>query len=284
MVYALVNYLANNKKGNEALTKLKEIYKDNEIKIKDIVQTDIKSFFDELSLDDIVIICGGDGTLNHFINDIDLHKLQQDIFFLPVGSGNDFAHDVEGLVDKENGLIKINRFVESLPVITVREKKYRFINGIGYGLDGFVCEQGDRVRSSSDKKVNYTNIALNGVLFKYKPVNASIIVDGQIKNYEKVWLAPTMLGKYYGGGMMITPAQHRLNTEHTVSVAVWKGTGRLTTLARFPSVFTGQHVNKEDMFEVRTGHEVTVRFDRPMSLQIDGEVVRDVTEYSVSYN
>ena len=35
---------------------------------------------------------------------------------------------------------------------------------------------------------------------------------------------------------------------------------------------------------VITGHTVTVKFDEPSPLQIDGETVLDVSEYRVSFN
>lgn len=35
------------------------------------------------------------------------------------------------------------------------------------------------------------------------------------------------------------------------------------------------------MVEVITGKDITVRFDRPTALQIDGETIKNVTEYSV---
>ena len=35
------------------------------------------------------------------------------------------------------------------------------------------------------------------------------------------------------------------------------------------------------MVQILTGHEITVRFDRPTALQIDGETILGVTEYSV---
>lgn len=35
------------------------------------------------------------------------------------------------------------------------------------------------------------------------------------------------------------------------------------------------------MVEVLTGKEITVRFDSPAALQIDGETVKNVSEYSV---
>lgn len=37
-----------------------------------------------------------------------------------------------------------------------------------------------------------------------------------------------------------------------------------------------------EMVEVLSGSEITVAFDRPTALQIDGETVTGVTEYSVA--
>jgi diacylglycerol kinase family enzyme len=90
-----------------------------------------------------------------------------------------------------------------------------------------------------------------------------------------------MNGRYYGGGLMITPAQDRLNTDRSVSAAVLYHSGKLKTLLVFPSISHGKHVKHTEMFEVREGQEVTVRFDTPCALQIDGETVLGVTEYTV---
>lgn len=35
------------------------------------------------------------------------------------------------------------------------------------------------------------------------------------------------------------------------------------------------------MVEILQGHNITVEFDRPTALQIDGETIPNVTEYSV---
>ena len=77
--------------------------------------------------------------------------------------------------------------------MTVNGKQYRFLNGIGYGIDGYCCQVGDEQREKSTKPVNYTAIAIKGLLFHYKPTNAVVTVDGETHNYRKVWLAPTMV-------------------------------------------------------------------------------------------
>ena len=140
---------------------------------------------------------------------------------------------------------------------------------------------GDKLRETSDKPINHAGIAIKGLLFHYHPTSATVIVDGVEHKYKKVWLAPTMNGRYYGGGMIPTPKQDRLNKEHTVSVMVYYGSGKVKSLAVFPSIFKGEHVNHKEMVEVLSGKEITVRFDSPAALQVDGETIIGVTEYSV---
>ena len=80
--------------------------------------------------------------------------------------------------------------------------------------------------------------------------------------------------------MYPTPDQDRLHNE-TVSLAVMYGKGRLKTLIVFPSIFKGEHVKHTEMVEIMKGKEITVKFDMPTALQIDGETVKNVTEYTV---
>jgi len=155
-----------------------------------------------------------------------------------------------------------------------------FINGVGYGIDGWCCEVGDNIRASSSyKKINYPAIAIKGVLFKFKQRNATVTVDGTEYKFKKVWIAPTMNGRCYGGGMMPTPDQDRLNPERELSLMVFQNTGKLGILMTFPSIFKGEHVKKTKITKIFKGKDITVRFDRPTSLQIDGETVLGVTEY-----
>jgi diacylglycerol kinase family enzyme len=90
-----------------------------------------------------------------------------------------------------------------------------------------------------------------------------------------------MNGRFYGGGMMAAPGQDRLNPEHTVTTMVMFGKGKLGTLIAFPTIFKGEHVKKTNIVKTYTGKKVNVKFDRPVALQIDGETVLNVTEYTV---
>ena len=141
---------------------------------------------------------------------------------------------------------------------------------------------GDEQREKSTKPVNYTAIAIKCLLFHYKPTNAVVTVDGETHSYRKVWLAPTMNGRFYGGGMMPTPGQNRLGPDGTVSTMVMFGAGKLRTLMVFPSIFKGEHIRHKEMVAILTGHTISVEFDRPTPIQIDGETILGVSGYSVT--
>lgn len=284
MIYVFWNKLANNGKAAEAKAELENVFSGEELNFIDV--REIKNAADsckELKAEDKIIISGGDGTLSRFVNDIFELHLQNEIYFYTCGTGNDFVNDVRDKCEIKNNLIPMNEFLKSLPVVTVNNEKHYFINGIGYGIDGYCCEEGDKLRAKSDKPINYAAIAIKGMLGKFKPCGGSVTVDGVTTRYKKIWLAPTMNGRYIGGGMKITPDQDRLNTEHLVTNLVFHDSGMLKTLMVFPSIFKGEHVTHKDIIEIKTGHEIKVEFDKPCALQIDGETYTNITNYSVSY-
>ena len=89
-----------------------------------------------------------------------------------------------------------------------------------------------------------------------------------------------MHGRYYGGGMDVTPGQDRLE-KTTETCGVMYGSGKLKTLMVFPSIFKGEHVKHTEMFTQLEGDRISVKFDVPTAVQIDGETILGVTEYSV---
>lgn len=239
-----------------------------------------KSVMESLPNDVDLVIVGGDGTLNTFINDVRDYEYDKKIFYYPAGSGNDFWNDIKPEV-YDYRPYRIDKYLKKLPEITVNGMNRLFLNGIGYGIDGYACEEADRQREKTNKKINYTTIAIKGLVYDYKPTNAKIVVDGVEHEYKDVWMAPAMNGRFFGGGMMATPMQDRLNEENTVTAMVLHDAGRLWILKSLPNVFTGKHVKYEKKIDFFTCHEVTVSFDRPVALQIDGETVYNVNSYTV---
>lgn len=248
---------------------------------QDLTKIDnFENFLSTLDSDEQIVICGGDGTLNGFINRTDLSSVENDIIYYPAGSGNDFMKDLNR-TESEKGF-KVNGYIKNLPVVNFGGKDFRFINGVGFGIDGVVCAEGDRLRAKG-KKVNYTALAVK-CLLKFKPVNAEVTIDGVTKQYKKVWMTTTMKGRFFGGGMKVAPDQQRDSAEGEISVLVAHNLSRFKILTLFPSIFKGKHPKYTKYVHLVKCHSVSVKYDRPCALQMDGEPTFNIIEYSAVSN
>ena len=88
-VYQLDDILANNAEAN------------NELSYVEMSQVfDYKKFMHDVRDDERVVLCGGDGTINRFINEVEESDLRKPVFYFPLGSGNDFNRDIHGAADR----------------------------------------------------------------------------------------------------------------------------------------------------------------------------------------
>lgn len=277
--YVIYNKMAGRDMGLEQVKTLELLY-DEPLKFIEVTEiSNYRVFLQGLEKEDFIILAGGDGTLNHFINHIEGVDFPNDVLYFPNGTGNDFAGDLG--YERGCAPFSVKQYLHDLPIVTVNGKSYRFLNGVGYGIDGYCCQVGDELKKIPGKKVNYTAIAIKGLLLYYRPTNAKVTVDGQTHTYKKVWLSPTMNGRRYGGGMIPTPAQER--NSGRLSTMIFHDSGKLKTLMIFPSIFKGKHVTHTDVVEVLQGKRITVEFDRPVALQIDGETVLNVSQYTACF-
>ena len=272
--YVVYNPLAGNGQ-TQADAQLLQCVLEGELEYYDMTRiTNYAAVIGSMEREDYLVIVGGDGTLNRFVNATEGLEFSQEILYLPAGTGNDFAKDM----GMETNPRTVTGELKNLPSVEVNGKQYRFINGVGFGIDGYCCQVGDELRKIPGRKVNYTGIAIQGLLFRFAPRNAKVTVDGKEYTYRKVWIAPTMHGRFYGGGMLPAPEQERNSGK--LSVMLFHGAGRLRTLCVFPGIFKGTHVKHDKMVAVHTGSEITVEFDRPTPLQIDGETILGVMKYT----
>ena len=277
MKYLLFNPLANSNTCTEIANDYKQ--KLGECDMKSVLGLDQRAFFGELTENDEVFYLGGDGTINQLANDVDGVDIKAKIYYVPAGTGNDFFNDVKTSADQE--YVLLNPYLKNLPTVYVNDVESKFVNGIGYGLDGMCCQIADDQIAKGKRKINYTGIAIKLLLFTYSPKSAKVVIDGVERHYEKVWILPTMKGRFYGGGMMVAPGQDRLSADGKVTTVIFRCRSRLKVLMNFSKIFTGEHVNLTGLIDIIEGHDVLVEYDEPTALQIDGRTVRNVKSYRV---
>lgn len=275
----MYNPLSCSGKGEERAKRVEALLGDAEISYRNVTEIDDIAAFAESLPDDVdLVFAGGDGTVNHFVNAVSDISLNRDVYYFGAGTGNDFLKDIGADCTQ---LVHVNKYIQNLPVVEVKGKKYKFLNNVGFGMDGYCTEEGDRQRAAGKKKINYTTIALKGLLYDYKKVSATVSIDGKVMSYKNVIIAPTMNGRYFGGGMMACPEQDRLCGDGHVTLMVMHCKSKIKPLFVFPKIFKGEHVKHTDIVEQFRGYNVEVTFDRPCALQIDGETISDVLSYKV---
>ena len=278
MVYILYNPLANNGRGSEGLDKVKAAARSRadgrEPVMVDVTKQSAGAFLLALPASDEAILCGGDGTLHFLINALDGAVPTAPVWLWRMGTGNDFLRDVAGR--KDTGPVLLNRYIAALPQAEVNGTAFRFINNVSFGLDGQVCELGEQEKARLGRRVNYVPLAIRLAAGGYALTNADVTVDGETRHYEKVWVASAFNGRFVGGGLKLAPGQDR-NSDKLCCV-VWSGKGRVYTLLNLARVLWGGHVKLPNC-DVRFGHDISVTFDRPTALNMDGEVISGVTSY-----
>lgn len=92
MIHVLYNPYAGNHQGKIRARRLTDIYAGKKIQYIDMTKIDdYPALLRSLAPDDELVLCGGDGTLNRFVNDMETAEIHRSILYYPVGSGNDFG-------------------------------------------------------------------------------------------------------------------------------------------------------------------------------------------------
>lgn len=272
----LYNPISRNGKNNRLVLRLARKLEKNgkSVEIKSLLEiSNIANYLNSVNKRARFIIVGGDGTLNHLANAIKDIKIEQDIFLYRAGTGNDFARSIK----TRKRLFSIKEYLYNLPTIEFNEKEYCFLNGVGLGVDGYV---GHLVNEAAIKKNKGNYLAQALTAFKtFEPVGSTVIIDGVSRTYDKTWIVAVMNSKYFGGGMKIAP--HANRSDNKLDVVVVKRVSRFKLFLIFPLIYIGWHRFFKKYVEIHKASDVTITFDRPNYMQIDGDTFDGISEIKV---
>jgi diacylglycerol kinase (ATP) len=209
----------------------------------------------------VLVVAGGDGTLSDIINALDTSKTP--IGFLPLGTGNAMRHGLKYKGDLADIARRIrDGKIHQFDLISCDEKRRAFIASVG--IEGKIIHlwQQARDRGSSGFK-GYFLATLRSYFKEYKRANGMIDLDG--KKFEAKNLLSLMIMKqpYFGFGMKVMPkARFEDGQLHIRCI----NSGLLKTSFGILTAFTLGNV----IGQYLTGHELTLKLDRPLVLQCDG--------------
>ena len=250
-----------------------DIIEDACTKVEDVIDLDYASFIDSINDEDEIMIVGGEGTLNFFINAIKNKNINCKVHYKPTLT-NDFILDLN--VEKQD-MYLINDYIKDLPTIYVKELEQLFINSIGFGLDSFSEMERHILKKQTKEDVSLQNMMFKKLLH-YKPRHVTLTVDGVEYKINHAWFMTTLKGKYYFNGKKLLIEQDR--TKDTLTLVVIDVKSKLKAIKAFSDL---NNENKTSPYiHTFVGSEFFVKSDKSTPLSIDGEIVPDVIEYKIT--
>ena len=157
----------------------------------------------------IIVMVGGDGSLNQLVTLFEKYELKNYIGYIPSGSGNDFARANHIPVNTEKAIAHLFNITEKqeLSIIhaTEGDTEHFAVNSLGIGLDGLVNHF---VNSGLRKKYLGATSYLTGVIsgfLKQKKFKLTLKVDDGVYHFDHVQLALIANNPFFGGGINILP-------------------------------------------------------------------------------
>lgn len=214
---------------------------------------------------DVVIIGGGDGTLNAAI--AGLIDTQIPLGLLPLGTANDLARTLQIPVDIAQAC-QVIAAGNPQPVDVGWVNGQHFFNVASLGLSVKITRQLTKEVKQRWGVLAYAVTAFK-VLWKSRPFHAEIrLANGQTHRVKTVQIAVGN-GRFYGGGMAVAPDaainDGRLDL-YSLGLQHW-----WQMVALFPLLHRGHHA-ATPWSESWAGQEFQVQTRRPRSINTDGEI------------
>lgn len=213
---------------------------------------------------DLVIVGGGDGTLNAAVDG--LVDTQLPLGILPLGTANDLARTL-GIPTSLSDACEIiaKGQVHRIDLGWVNGK--HFFNVASMGLSVQITERLTKEVKRRWGVLAYAVTALQAI-WQARPFRAEIRINGESIPVKTIQIAVGN-GRYYGGGMAVvhdaTIDDQRLDL-YSLEVRHW-----WQIIALLPAIRGGRYINSRD---VRTlhGQEIEVYTRRPRPINTDGEI------------
>jgi diacylglycerol kinase family enzyme len=210
---------------------------------------------------DVLVTAGGDGALSDIINTIDTTTTP--IAYLPLGTGNAmrYALKYKGSLTDIAMRIKEGK-IREYDLIHCDEKIRAFM--ISIGIEGTIIRLRDQyVAQGAFGFKTYFKAAVNSYFKEYQRTTARITVDDSMFEVDKLLSLLVVKQPYYGFGMNVVPRARFNDRQLHISCI---NSGLFESVVGGITAFTiGNRVG-----QYRTGRQLTVELERPLTMQIDG--------------
>jgi YegS/Rv2252/BmrU family lipid kinase len=216
---------------------------------------------------DEVILAGGDGSVQEAIKGLLTKNIKLSI--IPSGTGNDLYRSLYPELKNCHIDVVIDQILENaFQKVNICEANDNvFINVASMGLDAEIVANSLILRKFIHSSKTYLLSALYTILF-YKPKTYHITTDDRTLTL-KAYLIAVGNGRFYGGGMAITPKAQI--SDSVLDICIVKSMNRFKLLKLLPTVYSGNHLqfSEVDYFKSKT---IKIESQKIELLNLDGEL------------
>lgn len=295
----LFNERAGNGQSKNTCQKIKKFLDKNQINYQ-IHKTQVdgdgiriaRELADNLANDQMILVIGGDGTLNQALNGIKISQYPETpLAYIPSGSGNDFSRGVK-IRHKDPTILLQKILAMQNPVeidvakatdLKSNRVKY-FVNNIGMGFDASTV-----YFTNHSKRKNFLNSLKLGtlayisslvkVIRLQKGFDIDVLIDGKTKHFDNAYIVTATNHPYFGGGIAIDPKADPF--DHKLDLVVVNKITGATFIKLFVKLLTnGTHLKDPNVWYTQQP-EFTIYDRHPEQGQMDGE---ELGEHSFEIN
>lgn len=230
---------------------------------------------------ELIVSVGGDGTLNEVVNGmLDPNGKPRNpnaaLGIISSGTGSDFVRSANIPRDMLIAARQLVRATQTIPLdigemifgVEGKETRRYFANVAGMGFDAEVIERTERGGKRGGGTIPYYTTLL-ATIGSYENKDVVVQFDDQSIQGRKNSVV-VCNGKYFGGGMMISP--HATLDDGKFDVIILGDFGKLEVLLNTPRLYNGTILEHPKVSEYRAT-TVTVESKQRMLIQADGEFI-----------
>ena len=233
----------------------------------------IKDYYDPY---DILIICGGDGTLNEAIQGLYERRKEVFIGFIPVGTTNDFARTLNLSFDKLHLSKYINKYeCKAVDMAKFNSRIYNYAAAFG-----IFSQTSYNTPAEVKNRLGRFAYIISGIkeIFTYKTYKAKITTADEIIEDEFIYGSVTN-SRNVGGFKIFRKTNIEIDDGLFETILIKKPSNPLNALKLIFKVFLG-HLNDKNIIFFRTS-SIHFEFEKGIIWALDGEKTDRLREVSI---
>jgi YegS/Rv2252/BmrU family lipid kinase len=223
------------------------------------------------ALDSLLIVVGGDGTVNEVANGIG--GTDAELAVLPCGTGQDFGR-THGIPSRFDDAVRVALGGEARTIdlgrVELEDGTSRFFANVGSaGMSGAVARRANAMTKALGGRATFF-YALTREFLAWQNTRVTVELEDGVRREGQMHDVIVANGRWHGGGMKLAPDARQ--DDGVFDVVLIGDVTKLDFLTTAPKLYSGRYLSHPKVEPLRSS-SVAIGADEPLPLEIDGEPI-----------